>query len=274
MLNINQKNRFGEPQLEEDPNGSISIKDLSSFNFYTIKNPSAELSEYLLKEYPESEIRAYGENRFYLNPLASTKILKDREGKNGGALIAESTSPTGTKFVVVSVDNKGYVQLFQGAGNPGETPRETTAREANEEGKLEIDSESLVEVGKWSFTGKFPLVNSEWNITTSVFHTNLPYGKVSHLFPKGIKDDEITIVPAEELKELNLDETLFAVAIPLNVLESTPLKFNNMQVTKNGKLCPVDFGNHHRELLHRFFLQKQLLSEMPWLNNFEVFDRK
>lgn len=129
MFVINQKNRFGEPQLEEDPNGSISAEDLGSFNFYTIKNPSAELSEYLLKEYPRSEIRTYGEIRFYLNPLASTKILKDGEGKNGGALIVESTSPTGTKFVVVSVDNKGYIQLFQGAGNLGEIPQETTVRE-------------------------------------------------------------------------------------------------------------------------------------------------
>jgi 8-oxo-dGTP pyrophosphatase MutT (NUDIX family) len=274
MFVINKENQFKEPQLEEDINGVISMDQLSLLKFYTIKNPSEELCTYLLKKYPGSEIRTYGETKFYLNPLASAKILKDGEGKNGGALIVESTSSTGTRFIVATVDNKGYIQLFQGAGNPGETSQETTAREANEEGKLEIDPESLDEVGEWSFMGKFPLVDSTWNINTSVFHTNLPYDKVIHLFPNGVENDEVTIVPVQELINLHLDETLFIVAIPLNILESTPLKFNNMQVMKNGKLCPVDFGNHHREFLYRFFLHKQLLSELPWLSKFEVFDRK
>ena len=110
--------------------------------------------------------------------------------------------------------------------------------------------------------------SSNWKWRTVLFASVINYDVISHLFPNGILENEITISEYTE----NLDEIEQVLMIPLS-LDMIPDRFPQIMKKKmvNGEIVriPLEFEGHNRSIVDLY--TKAITIETPcYLDDFEI----
>lgn len=91
--------------------------------------------------------------------------------------------------------------------------------------------------------------------TTVLFHTELSFDKVSHLFPDGTLNEPVKIIDVKTLDpQVELLDTLFVLAVRKDALESLPEAIEFEIKSPDGKLENLvlkSFVGQHREVPRR-----------------------
>jgi 8-oxo-dGTP pyrophosphatase MutT (NUDIX family) len=234
-LTILKRNKFGNPMygISQNDNSNDEKTPLPSDNdgVWTILNPNSDI----IKLYPDCEIRQYGSNKLLMSKCASDKIQKPYN--HDGAALVISFVYNGIKYFILVADNKPYLQNVQGGmiDDDKMDPRLCAVRELMEELNITINTDMLTYIGKYGFIYKNDIIGDYAHpATTHVFKINLKFEDVQHLIQHELNPNDTNI------QFFKLDETEFVVMIPEHLIDNLPNKIN-------GK----EFGNHHREILHR-----------------------
>lgn len=266
-LRVFSKNKFGDICYEENDTGTMIKLDILINTFCTIKEPSENIRG-LLNTIDGSDIREYGGVSFWLSPL-SVPIIPI-EGDVEGAAVLLIVVHESQKYVICVSDNKPYVQLPQGKReNTDSSLIETIIREVKEELNVDLSESIIEQIGKWSYSYTNTIVHtSNWKWRTVLFASVINYDVISHLFPNGILENEITISEYTE----NLDEIEQVLMIPLS-LDMIPERFPQIMKKKmvDGQIVsiPLEFEGHNRSIVELY--TKGITIETPcYLDDFEI----
>lgn len=268
-LHENKKNRFGDIQYIESDTGEFEWNILNPNNTWSIKNPSEEICKFVY-ENNMGILRSYDETNYLLSNKA-TQMIKLPCNVSGSACIITFEYQE-KHYCLLNSDNKSYIQNVQGMSENEETPLETIVRETYEETKISLNDEKIVEIGYWTFISTNNLVEWSWEAKTILFHIHLMWNKVQHLFPNGIKENELTIVSANSYT-FDLDETKFIIAFPIEMIDKLPKQIDEIKIKKKVKNNfmdhPIDFTGHHREAI-RLLLGRKPKYDTSYLSTFCV----
>ncbi len=253
-LEILKKNKFGDPQYVEsdnDEHGQVDWESLPIEGFWSVKNPSAELSESLTTKFGGVN-RKYGDTRFVLSEKAALNIAK--EGHGYGSAVVVSFKYEGYVYYLFVTDNKHYAQTCQGAAENGEDQTQCAIRELEEELRITASPHELEHVGYWSFSDTNELIDYTRSSSTTAFRLVLPFERVSHLFPNGL-NSPMECVKVSDLA-LDLNEITFVIGVREDFLESAPESIEQIKIKKknrHGEMedAPCSFSGHHREFVSR-----------------------
>jgi hypothetical protein len=243
MLSIFKTNKFGDNCYVPTDDGLSSDKLLlSDENFWTIKNPTADI----IKQYPQNNIRKYNGNNYLLSSKASSVLSpnKDTFG-SAGVLCFEYNSK---KYFILTVDNKKYLQNPQGSRNTGVyDPYDTIACIVGEELNVKIEKEQCKERGGWKFKNYNELVETEFICATHLFSIDVSFEQVKHLIQDELNPDNLNIFPVEKY-DFKLTDTQYVIMISEDCLVHAP---ENIDLMKKDGLVSHSFQGHHREVMMR-----------------------
>ncbi len=267
---IDAKNKFGNIRYKvcdsHDPN--IATLPADDGSFWTIQNPTLEVIKYYESHFPACRIRVYNNTPFLMSGSAYEKI--PAPGVSTGASVILTFTDQEKQYILLTVDNKKYLQNVSGSSNPNEKPEQTALREVNEETQISLRPGSLKKIGSWSFENFNELIGNYRIIsTTSAFSTLISVNDVRHLLPDDMnwRYDPITIVPVSQYS-FQLDETQYIAIIPVEFLDNAPEALN---LNKNHALVNHTFQGHHREILHRLFKSSKHY-DIGYLYSFEFYN--
>lgn len=249
LLKPNAVNSYGDVQyVETDTESSLSQPE-NPAGAWTVIEPSAACLAALHEQFEGCQERQYGGQWFLLSPLAA-KVLRPEGEANGSGCIIEiidDDADDGESYFLLQADNKPFLQVPQGWGEPGESFLETVQREMEEELALRLDPAELHPVGYWTLLYSNALVTGAWRGTVICYYARLPFSRVAHLFPAGLRKDGITMVKVAEQEGFPvLDETEWLVALPKTMLKYTPDKI----WLDEGR--SIRFDGQNRKCLHDF----------------------
>lgn len=253
-LEILKKNKFGDPQYVEsdnDEHGQVDWESLPIEGFWSVKNPSAELSESLTTKFGGVN-RKYGDTQFILSKKAALNIAE--EGFGYASAVVVSFKYEEHVYYLFVTDNKHYVQNCQRATENGEDQFQCAIRELQEELRITASPHELEYAGYWSFFNTNELIDYTRSSYTTAFRLTLPFERVSHLFPNGLKNPMECIKVSDLAFDLN--EIIFVLAVREDFLESAPELIDQIKIKKknhHGEMeeASCSFSDHHREFVRR-----------------------
>lgn len=239
MLRINATNEFGSHQYVQDRYGDIMIADLDPNDFWSIKDPSDELIEYM-DDYFQGGVRYYNDHRYLLSKKAYNNIPENTSSNGAVCILSFQDPDTAKQYFIVTGDNKSYLMNCGGGGLVGETFEETAVREVWEELhiSLSLSLNQLEPIAEWSNTYYNELVETEFTYTTQCFYVELSYPSVSHLISEIDPSAAYQVFNVRDNK-YPLDETEIVVIVDEEKLEKVPLVINKRS-----------FNGIHRKLLY------------------------
>jgi dsRNA-specific ribonuclease/8-oxo-dGTP pyrophosphatase MutT (NUDIX family) len=278
-LYVIKRNNYGNPQLSETlPLFSglvicadqIPISSLKSNEYWSIKEPSDSIRNIVDELHPKSSIYQCNGINFLISPVAS-QFYKPENSGYGSGIVIEFIDKNAEKWFLLISDDKHYIANVQGCSEGKETYEECIKREVFEETAIDLKNITPIPIARYGFVYKNALVDCEYEVKSEMFFVQLPYSKVSHLFPNGLKSNQINIVDVNTLPFL-LDEVKYIIAIPASMnMDSVPEKFEEIQISKNikGNLTqvPVEYPkkSHHRQFIDLFKTNEPIVKP-PYLN--------
>jgi hypothetical protein len=242
-LNILKKNKYGDILYIENHKNHNTYDSYDSYDLpddigiWIIKSPSNELKKY----YSNYENRVYNNIEYLLSSAASKIISKNTNSYGSCGII--SFLHKNTRYFIMTIDDKNYVQNPQGGQNEGETPIECIKRELFEELNINIYDKQCKEVGFWSFNRKNELIDIIFNHKTTLYYINVSFEQIKHLITRELLNMNIINVADYNFK---LDETLYVI---ISSFENIMSHDKNIKITKKDKLLFYPWDGHHRQAI-------------------------
>ncbi len=218
-------------------------------DFWTIQNPPAFVINYYKSFESQGlkcQLRDYFGKSYLLSPSAS-KIISTNT-KCFGATGVLSFIKDGTRYFIMMVDNKKYLQNPQGGREQGETALTNVKREINEELSVVVTDDQCTLAGDWKFSSFNKLIgNTRFDVSNNFFYVDVELSQVQHLITKELLVDQPNVFPTTEY-DFTLDETKYVIIVS----EQVVIGHGHKLIIQDGdSTVSYDWNGHHREIMLR-----------------------